>query len=103
MSQDWVDPGSHEEGVHDVRLKLGALCYSSRHNGAGGGSELHSKEVQVKPKHTSETELTVLMYNEDRSLHREAIAVQHLLRTKDLACYRSLRKAENCPPPYMLQ
>lgn len=42
VGQDWVDPCSHEEGVQNVRLKLGALGNGSRHNGASSGSKLRS-------------------------------------------------------------
>ena len=46
VSEDWVNPCSHEEGVKDIRLKLGALCNCSRHNGASSGSELCIRSSQ---------------------------------------------------------
>lgn len=42
VGEDWVDPCSHEEGVQNVRLELGALSNGSRHNGAGSGSKLRN-------------------------------------------------------------
>ena len=49
VGQNWVHPGSHEEGVEHISLKLGTLCNSSRDNGARCGSKLqHRHELKMK-------------------------------------------------------